>query len=161
MVNGADDAGAQYVETRLLDQSRWFERRAAQSKRAHEWLSIAALAAAAAVPLTVALGWPGWVAAAFGALGTVTIGLQGLFKHQENWLRYRTAAEGLRREHVLWEARVGPYAGKRPVGVKRTLVERTEALIAGEHDTWLRDQAAARDSGADGDEAGPEDGLTR
>lgn len=141
--------GAHYVETRLLDQERYFDRRAGQSKRAYELLAVAALVAAGTVPLTVAVGWPEWLAAAAGAAGTLLIGLQALFKHQENWLRYRSTAEGLRRERSLWETGVGPYSGSPSEEAVAALVERTEALIAGEHESWTRERAGARSSDAD------------
>lgn len=138
-----EETGAHYVETRLLDQERYFDRRATRSKRAYEVLAIAALVAAGTVPLTVAVGWPEWLAAGAGAAGTLLIGLQALFKHQENWLRYRSTAEGLRRERSLWETGVGPYAGGPSGAVVAALVERTEALIAGEHEAWTREHPGA------------------
>jgi len=140
-----DDPGAHYVETRLRDQERYFDRRARQSKRFYELLAIAALLAAGAVPLTIAVGGPERLAAVAGAASTFVIGLQALFKHHENWLRYRTTAEGLRRERSLWETGVGPYAGAAPAEVVGALVERTEALIAGEHESWTRQQMSARE----------------
>jgi hypothetical protein len=140
-----ENPGAHYVETRLLDQERYFDRRAKQSKRSNELLAMGALLAAGSVPLTVAIGWPEWFIAAAGTASTFLIGLQALFKHHENWLRYRTAAEDLRRERALWETGVGPYAGRAPAEVIETLVERTEALIAGERESWVRQQRTARE----------------
>ena len=58
-----------------------------------ERLKVAQIVTAAAIPVVAAFGGGADVAGLLGALVVVVEGLQQLFQFQQNWLRYRSAAQ--------------------------------------------------------------------
>jgi hypothetical protein len=69
--------------------------------------------------------------------------VQQLYQWQTNWVLYRSAAEALKHEKVLFLSSAGPYA---TVDRPRLLAERSEGLISQEHAKWTqgREQADQR-----------------
>lgn len=124
---------------RLDDQLGWYERAAGRSQKWYRGLKLLALVFGAAIPVAAALGASAAVAGVLGGIVVVLEGVQQLFHYQENWLRYRGVAEGLRTEKHLFEASAGPYAGApQPLQV---LAEHIEALFAQERSAWTADQS--------------------
>jgi Protein of unknown function (DUF4231) len=136
-----ETGGAELTMARLDDQLRWYDRRAKDHQRWYQRLKVAQLVIAAAIPVVAAFGGEAEVAGLLGALIVVIEGLQQLFQFQQNWLRYRAAAQSLEAEKHLYLAGAGPYAGAtQPVAV---LAERVEQLLSGELTAWSADQREA------------------
>ena len=124
---------------RLDDQLAWYEGAAGRSQRWYRGLKVVTLVLGAAIPVAAALGASAAVAGVLGGIVVVLEGLQQLFHHQENWLRYRGVAEALRTEKHLFEAAAGAYAtAQEPL---QLLAERIEALFAQERSAWTSDQS--------------------
>jgi hypothetical protein len=126
---------------RLEDQLAWYDRRAKEHQRSYQRLKVAQIVVAAAIPVLAAFGGGVEVAGLLGALIVVVEGLQQLFQFQQNWLRYRGAAQALEAERHLYRASAGPYArARRPAAL---LAERVEGLLAKELSAWNVDQREA------------------
>jgi Protein of unknown function (DUF4231) len=126
---------------RLEEQLAWYHDRSGHNKRWYQWLKVAQIVVAAAIPAVVAAGASAGVAGALGAVVVVLEGLQQLFQFQQNWIAYRGTAEALKREKHLFLASAGPYSrGDRREAL---LAERVEALVSQEHAAWADTQRTA------------------
>ena len=67
-----------------------------------------------------------WLTGSVGALIAVLEGIQQLNQYQQNWIRYRSTCESLKREKYLYLAKAGPYAGVSDA--RALLAERIESL---------------------------------
>jgi hypothetical protein len=127
--------------SRLEDQLRWYDRRAKDHQRWYQRLKVAQIVIAAAIPVVAAFGGDAPVAGLLGALVVVVEGLQQLFQFQQNWLRYRAAAQSLESEKHLYQAAAGPYSGSRRPAM--LLAERVERLLSSETSAWTADERDA------------------
>jgi len=131
---------------RLEDQLAWYDAKSLHHKRWYQWLKVCQIIVAAAIPAVVAAGASAGVAGALGAVVVVLEGLQQLFQFQQNWIAYRSTAEGLKHEKFLYLAAAGPYAGFD--GRDRLLAERVESLVSQEHAAWAEVQGASKEGDA-------------
>ena len=127
---------------RLEDQLDWYEAKSQHHKRWYQWLKVAQIVIAAAIPVVAAAGASATVAGALGAVVVVLEGLQQLFQFQQNWISYRVTAEALKREKFLCLAGAGPYEGaEQPQAL---LARRVERIVSQEYGAWADSQ---RDTG--------------
>lgn len=70
-----------------------------------------------------------------GVFVATAAGFSSLLKFQENWIKYRTTAESLKKEKYLFQTRVQPYDGGEPLPV---LVQRVETLVSQENTNWAQ-----------------------
>lgn len=130
---------AEYLEQRLDDQIRWYDKKSQDAQRHFKQARLVELVAAAAIPFlagvaTVStLTYLQWGIAVLGVIVAVTAAMTGLFDWQENWISYRATAEALKHEKYVYLTRVGPYEGEAAFAV---LVERVEGLVSREHTKW-------------------------
>ncbi len=123
---------------RLEDQLNWYEAKSQHHKRWYQWLKVAQIVVAAAIPVVAAAGASAAVGGGLGAVIVVMEGLQQLFQFQQNWIAYRSTAEALKHERFLYLAAAGPYAMlDRPEAV---LAERVEGLVSQETAAWAESQ---------------------
>ena len=129
----------EYVEKRLDEQIRWYDRKAIWNQKAYKRLRLTELIVSAAIPVVV-----GYipdnpclvnVVGVMGALVAVIAGALSLYKFHENWIEYRRVCETLKHEKYLYSTRVGVYNTGDPF---RTLVERVEQIISSENSEWVR-----------------------
>jgi Protein of unknown function (DUF4231) len=107
---GAAPAPTGPVWERLEDQLGWYDRKSGDARRWYQSLKVVQIVVAAAIPVAAAAGASRTVPAALGATVVVIEGIQQLFQFHQNWIRYRTAAESLKREKYLYLAKAGQYA---------------------------------------------------
>ena len=137
---------------RLEKQLDWYGSASRRHKLWYQWLKVAQLVIAAAIPVVAAAGASAAVAGALGAVVVVLEGVQQLFQFQQNWISYRGTAEGLKREKYLYLSRAGPYAEvTRPDAL---LAERVEELVAQETAGWAESHLATGGRPARGGETG-------
>jgi hypothetical protein len=102
-------------------------------------LKAVVIACAALIPLLSGLQvTPPWLTGSVGALIAVLEGLQQLNQYQQNWIRYRSTCESLKREKYLYLAKAGPYAGVSDAHA--LLAERIESLGSQEEAKWVSAQ---------------------
>src|SRR4051794_37201823 len=87
---------ADLVLGRLEDQLGWYERRARRSKQGYQSLKLIQIVIAAAIPVIAALDGSAALAGVLGGVIVVLEAVQQLFQFQQNWIRYRATAEGLK-----------------------------------------------------------------
>ncbi len=123
---------------RLEDQIDWYDRKSGQAQRWYKRVKLVEIVAAAAIPVVMGSGGPGWVAGLLGSLIVVFEGGQHLYQHQEHWITYRSTCEALRHERYLYLASAGPYASA--ANPHALLAERIEGLVSQEHAKWTSSQ---------------------
>ena len=130
---------AEYLKQRLDDQIDWYDRKSVANQAAYKRLRLIEIIAAASIPLLAGFGRDSaTVSFGIGVLGlivAVLAGIVGLYRFQENWIEYRTAAESLKGEKYRYLARAEPYAGGRPFEL---LVQRVESVLHRETTDWTR-----------------------
>jgi len=106
-----------YFKQRVNDQIEWFERKSAWNQKRHKRMRTIVITLSVLLPF--ATGFisesiqGNIVKIAVGLAGVMIAlleGLQSLYKFQENWIAYRTSAENLKREKILYLTKVGDYA---------------------------------------------------
>lgn len=117
----------------IQEQSKYFARRARSCRQVYMVMRGSQVVLAAAIPVVSVVGeWHSqkYVVATLGALISITEGLQQLGQFQQNWFRYRTTREALKREQFLYEMDSGPY--KTGTEKLQLFVERADSIMADE-----------------------------
>jgi hypothetical protein len=128
----------QYLKERVMDQIKWYSKKADHNKRMNYWAKSLVIVFAAFIPVLTQVDfdpeWKNLSLAVLGALIAITSGISGLLKFDEKWTKYRAAGETLKHELFLVKTLTGPYEGvERPLGV---LVNRVETLLGEENSMW-------------------------
>jgi hypothetical protein len=123
----------------LESQIAWYDARSARNQRTFKRLKYVEIVAAAAIPFVAGIdGAPLVIPAVLGALVVVVESILHLNQYHENWLTYRSAAEALRGERVLYLARAGYYASA--PDPHALLAERIVAMSSRENTKWAAQQ---------------------
>ena len=127
----------QYIEERLDHQKDWYSKNSQKNQNWHKRLQVLQILCAASIPfLATVINQQTALNITTGALGVLIAlitGISALYKFDENWIKYRTTAESLKREKYLYETRVEPYNGAEPFTL---LVQRVETVISEENREW-------------------------
>lgn len=136
---------SEVVLRRLDDQVQWYERRAATNKTGYQLLKLVQIVVAAAIPVLAVRDDSTTLLGALGAVIVVLEAVQQLYQFQQNWISYRTTAEGLKHEKFLYLAGAAHYAkADRP---HARLAEAVESLVTQETNTWASAMIDAGDGG--------------
>ena len=134
----------EYLEQRLDDQIDWYDRKSGWNQRWYKHLQVILLVASATIPFlsgfvsntrVAEAGLP-WVKIVIGLLGVAIAAIAailGLYNFQENWIKYRTTCESLKKEKFKFLTQVSPYDGDNAFTL---LVEHVEGLISKENTGW-------------------------
>ena len=137
-------AEAEYLEQRLDDQIKWYDKKSSANQAAYKRLRLIEIIAAASIPLlagyTQKSEYVGITIGVIGLIVAVLAGIVSLYRFQENWNEYRAVAESLKQEKYLYVARAEPYNGDQPFEL---LVQRVEALLKSETTGWAQAMRAA------------------
>ena len=129
-----------YIDNRLNDQLRWYRDKAGEAKQRYAWLATVQFGMTASVPVLNAIGAHDlrfiYVASICAAIAAVSMGFLALGNHQQNWLRYRQAANSLETIFWLYKHGAAPFDGPER---DRLLVERAEDVMAQESGQWRSD----------------------
>ncbi len=127
----------EFLEQRLDNQKNWYSKNSQKNQHWHKRLQVLLIVCAACIPLlSVIINDQTTLKITTSALGVVIAvitGVSALYKFEEKWIKYRTTAEALKHEKVLYETRVEPYDGAKPFPL---LVQRVENLISQENRDW-------------------------
>ena len=74
--------------------------------------------------------------AKIGAIVTIITSLQGVYKFHENWIKYQTIEEQLKKAKQAYLNEVNPYSANDPEINFKNFVENFEAIIANETVQW-------------------------
>lgn len=130
----------EYLKERLEPEIEWYDQKSGKNKAWNTACRIMEIVCAAIIPLLAgyAKGGSACVSVAIGILGVMVAtcaGISALLKFQEQWIKYRTTAESLKKEKYLFETRVEPYDVDEPL---RVLVQRVETLVSQENTNWAQ-----------------------
>ena len=132
-----------YIKNRLQDQINWYDHNSSVNRKIFKLLRIIQIIAAALIPFLsgLILGTDSFkttgtvIVGVLGVIVTISTGILGLGRHQENWIEYRKLCEALEREKFLFETESDPYDTKNRFDY---LVRNVETLIANENSNWSR-----------------------
>jgi len=135
-----------YIQTRWYPQWKYYDQRAAFNKTRHINLQVFIALGSVSVPILIGISFmPTWVPALISGMVAAFTAIENVMKYGDNWRAYRSAAEGLNREKVLYEAMSGPY--KNTKAPFRMFVERCEDIVAEETGRFIeRNEEAPTDS---------------
>jgi Protein of unknown function (DUF4231) len=130
----------EYVKKRLEIEILWYDGKSTQNKWCHTVTRGVEIVCSAVIPLLAGFAKESRpeVAIIMGVLGILVAtaaGFSSLLKFQENWIKYRTTAESLKKEKYLFQTKVQPYDGNEPLTV---LVQRVETLVSQENTNWAQ-----------------------
>ncbi|MCU0735918.1 MAG: DUF4231 domain-containing protein [Methylotetracoccus sp.] len=135
----------EYIEQRLNDQQTWYEGKSAWNLAWYKRLRIVEVVLAAGIPFVSSLigkfpESPSVIPILLSLMAfliAVSSALLALYRFQDNWLQYRTAAEQLKREKFLYLTKSPPYDGG---DAFQGLVANVERILGEENNSW-REQA--------------------
>jgi hypothetical protein len=129
----------EYISSRLEDQINWYSKKSDTCQARFKSLRLIEIIAATFIPLLTGIGdkFPSgqWIIALLAVLIALVAAASSLFKYHENWILYRITSEQLKHEKYLYMTKSGPYAGTDGFNL---LVERVEALISKESNSWAQ-----------------------
>lgn len=128
-----------YISERLDAQLQWLSRASRRNKRQFVlWRAFDILLGTCVMifsPFARTVPWvPLWLAIAGGGIA-ISGSLLALNRNQENWVRYRTLAENLKREKYLFLTGTAPYDH---ADAFRQFVATSEAMMLDERLVWGR-----------------------
>lgn len=129
---------------KIAAKSAWYGIHARRNRMVYNVLKGFQIVCAAAIPVVAIASRSEiqrWTTAGLGALIGIVEGFLQLGQYQQNWLQYRGTREALKREELLHEGRVGPYAGV--ADPDSLYVERCDSIMSGETVQWLQSQKQA------------------
>lgn len=137
-----------YIQNRLNDQIRWYDKKAQQAQRIYKRLQFAEFVIAAAIPLltnyTVSHPAVAFVVGLLGAAITVIEGTEHLGRYHENWIEYRSACETLKHEKNLYLMDTYPYGTDETK--EQLFVHNIEDLLSSEGNKWKASNAKSASS---------------
>lgn len=130
-----------YLSQRVDDQLGWLSQKSRGSKRLFMRLSIFEILLGTAItvfsPYSQKIPWGSFAIAVAGGGIAVSSSLLALTRSQENWVRYRSLAEQLKREKFLFATGTRPYDAKGEDAFHE-FVDRVESLMLEERGSWAR-----------------------
>lgn len=132
-----------YLQARLDDQLDWYDRKALRNQNLYKRLQLMAIIFGASIPLLTAISFKEFetlfrfIIALLGSTIAVISSVLSLNKYQENWVKYRSCAEALRREKYHYLTCTGSYANDN-VQRDALFVGRCEAIMANEQGEWMK-----------------------
>ena len=128
----------QYMTERVDDQIQWLSKRSGTNQARFKQLRLTEIVLASAIPLLTAYADANThlkvIASIVSVLIAIIAGTLALSKYQENWIHYRTTAEAMTREKMLFLTNSGPYTDD---GAFREFVARIESILGSENSQWV------------------------
>ena len=131
-----------YIEERLNDQLRYYDRTAGKAKNRYLQSRLVSVVAGALVPVLVNLefAYVDVITTILSVLVVLIVSLESVFHFREQWVNSRSTSEALRKEYFEFTAAEGLYADFVEDGSAafRLFVERVEAMIEAENLSTLQ-----------------------
>jgi hypothetical protein len=139
----------EYIQQRVDDQLNWFEKKSAWNQSRYKWLRTGTIAASVSIPVLSGMiaqfSWLTYVVGALGAMVALIEGILSLNKYQDNWVHYRSTAEALKREKLLFQTRSGLY--QKAQDPFHLLVSQVETILQSENQAWRESTTKEEDGG--------------
>jgi hypothetical protein len=129
-----------YIKNRIDDQIDWYNRKSNSNKNWFYRCNVITILCSALIPFLVGFSSPEqaylkYLAGAFGVIITITQGILSLKKYQENWMTYRSTAEMLQREKLLFLNGVGDFEDD--AYAYKVFVMKAEQILSSENTNWI------------------------
>ena len=127
-----------YIKERVVDQRRWYEKKATENKQQFMTFQTWIIVLGALIPVIVACEsvlpllkeYGGPVTAIISAAISILAGLDKLKQPQPNWFNYRACEEALKKEEWMYKCKAGPYLTLPAKTADPLFVERIESIIS-------------------------------
>ena len=128
----------EYYETRFQEQLAWYENKALFYKRIDLYLNILIYITAVLIPVSIAVLPPSYLLVKLSLSVELLICLffSKMYKPESNWLNYRSTAELLKREAILFQSAAGDYQSGSEHAYD-TFIDNIENIISRENSLWL------------------------
>jgi len=125
-----------YLKGRFFSELEYYESKAMRNKEYCQLFQVVIIVFSVLTPIFLATGLSVLQIIAVMLSGVVAIATSvlGTFKFQENWLSFRTVAESLKREKILYDSKNCEYESTEDP--EKLFVLKIETLISKEHNTW-------------------------
>lgn len=132
-----------YAMTIADDSYSWYQRRAADTRRAYRASEVIFIIVSASIPIAgIIAPTNAMPPAILGALVVIISGLRSVFHWQENYLRFSSAREAVEAERRLYRTRSNPYED--PAKRDQILVARISKIEQDEMGVWMEISTAKR-----------------
>jgi hypothetical protein len=136
-LNEVEKIKEKYIYPARLDyELNYHSRNSIENKNKFHRYQIIIIITGALIPIINVFNLPGdslrLISSILGGVIVMVTGILQMYKHQENWILFRTTQELLKREKALYLNDAGDYFGLTDEQKKRQLIERVEALITAE-----------------------------
>jgi hypothetical protein len=128
----SDSTAKEYIAKKLNPQREWFDRKARRSKFLHYSLIGMSMAATTLIVLANSVHMP-LLSSVLALVATLATGAAGLLKSQENWVRYRNAANALESLKLKYDIGAPPFDGPDRHGL---IIQEAERIFAEEQSQW-------------------------
>lgn len=118
------------------DSYDWYRSRAILCRRSYKLLEVSLISVTAAIPVVAAITREaGLISAILGAVATILAGLRGIYRWQENFVRYSVAREAVEAERRSFTVGTAPYDD--PATRAAVLVSAVTKIEQDEMKGWL------------------------
>jgi hypothetical protein len=130
---------SEYLDQRVNAQIDWYENKAAMNKRIYTKLQVASIICGSLVPILTVVTFDRaefvirLLIALLGSSVAVISAVTTLHKFEDNWVKYRTAAQLLTREKQFMLTQTKPYNSENAFTI---FVQNCEAILAAENSQW-------------------------
>ena len=131
----------EYLRDRVQDQIDWYDSKSGSNQRWFKRLRLTEIGAAATIPLLSGyISQYGFLTAVVGILGAavaVIAGALGLYQFENHWIEYRSTAESLKKEKILFLTGSEPF-NRADDENYRLLVQRVESAVSQQNTNWAQ-----------------------
>lgn len=129
----------EYIAQRINPIRAWYDRKASEAKRNHQWMRACTVVGGALVPVMNSIDWSYLRYATTGVslLVLLLLSLESVFHYREQWKNYRSTEQTLEKEYFNFVAAEGAYRGMDEKAAFLEFVDRVEGVIASENASTL------------------------
>jgi hypothetical protein len=127
-----ESVAIEYISKKVVPQQRWFDRKATRAKFLHYSLLGISMVATTFIILANSIHLP-ILSSTLALIATMATGATGLLKFQENWIRYRSAANALEHSRLKYEIGAPPFNGPDRHGL---IIQEAEKVFVEEQSQW-------------------------
>lgn len=131
-----------YLKERYEDQLEWYESKVKKNKQIYMSLQFVLIVFSIVVPIFIVINYIlttstvlQWITIMMSIVVAILVSSLKTFNFHENWVRYRTTAENLKKELIFFRAESGPYVSVQDN--ESLFVERVESYISRRHSSVI------------------------
>ena len=126
----------EYLNERLLDQIKWYDKKAIENQKKYKFLSIVSFIISATIPILAFLGENlavKIITAAAGAAVSIITYIININTYKDLWVQYRMNCEILKSEAIKFKNKILPYNSEEAFSI---LVSNCEQYFTKEFSKW-------------------------